>query len=242
MKSLKRTLLTMTAIAALSASASISFASDDEAKNEASDDWHIDLSDHWANSVSDNDESITGYVATVDYPNFTLRTHTEGTLKFVIPETTEYADDLQTGKRIQVWYDPEDRVTGDDGDFWLIIHGFGVHAADMTKMHADAADDPDHQTAAEKKSLHTDDPNAVQTTALPPGSQPGPGPNAYTITGEIVEVNPNSIVLDTIVGKRIVRIVEQIDKQTALEEGNEVAIEFHRGDPVIHAKVVRDAS
>ncbi|REJ80645.1 MAG: hypothetical protein DWQ36_11320 [Acidobacteria bacterium] len=221
---------------------------DKDEKAEKQDEWHIELSDHWRNSIDEDDERALGYVTTVDHPTFTLRTHDEGTMTFVIPETTEFADDILTGNRVQVWYDPNDFITGVDGASWLIVHGFGIHPVDVEANEKMAMDrSQKHSQSAERSkdwrrdAPETDDPRAVQNAALSTRSKPGPGPNAYTLMGTITEVKESAIVLDTVVGPRVVRLLPQTETVTELEMGKQVAVDFHRGGTFIHAKVIRSA-
>lgn len=220
------------------------------------DEWLTEPTEYWANAIDANDERAIGIVATVDYPRFELRTLDDGVMSFTVPAGAEYADDLQTGERVQVWFDPNDSMTDADGSNWLILHGFGFATADAaqrTKQSKTMKHDMKHEMKHEKQwsddgSTETADrtkpwaaDRSVASTGLPTGSQAGPGPMAYSLTGTITELNERSFVLDTVVGPQVVRIVDATLNKADLEEGNEVTIQFHRDGAFVHAKVIENA-
>lgn len=252
MRYLKKSMVAI-ALTALVAAPALSMTS----SGENSDEWPTEPTEYWADQVDANDERAIGIVAMVDFPRFQIRTLDDGLMSFTVPAGSQYADDLQTGERVQVWFDRDDTMNDAAGNNWLILHGFGFAAAEMAQdaknVAADSAADrrsmkTDSMKKAEKRSQTAekrkawDAERSVAATGLPTDSKAGPGPMAYTLTGTITELNERSFVLDTVTGPQVVRLVDATLNKADLEKGNDVTIQFHRSGAFVHAKVIENAA
>lgn len=248
MKHLKK-LVVATALIALVAAPALSISDTDKSDDE----WITEPTEYWANAVDASDERAIGVVAMVDYPRFQLRTLDDGLMSFTVPAAAEYADDLQTGERVQVWFDPSDSMADAKGNNWLILHGFGYAAAEIVQdakargMTADSTMKETERISEKAREEKVDRRKAwdadrsITSTGLPADSKAGPGPMAYTLTGTISELGERSLVLDTATGPQVVRLVDATLNKADLVAGNEVTVQFHRSGAFVHAKVIENA-